>query len=57
MSDGDSWRHATIRLKPTNPEFEPIVLTDVDEGDLQVVAELIEVVSGDAQPEPEPPTG
>ncbi len=30
---------------PTNPAFEPIVLIDVDEGAVQVVAELLEVVS------------
>ena len=42
---GDAWQHTKITLKPTNPEFEPIVLTDVDEGAVQVVAELLEVVS------------
>ncbi len=40
---GDSWRHERITLKPTNPDFEPIVLTDADEVQLQVVAEMIEV--------------
>ena len=43
--DGDSWRHARITLKPNNPEFEPIVLTDADEGEVAVVAELVEVVA------------
>ena len=41
---GDEWRHTKIKLKPTNPEFEPIVLTDVDEDAVQVVAELLEVI-------------
>ena len=41
--DGDSWRHARITLKPNNPEFEPIVLTGMDEGEVAVVAELVEV--------------
>ena len=45
VQDGDSWRHATITLKPTNPEFEPIVLADADEGDVTVVAELVEVLA------------
>ena len=43
---GDSWRHEKITLKPVNPDFGPIVLTDADEGQLQVVAELVEVLRG-----------
>jgi len=42
--DGDLWRHTTITLKPVNPDFKPIVLTSADEGQLQVVAEFIEVL-------------
>ena len=42
--EGDSWRHETITLKPANPDFEPIVLTGADEGELQVIAELVEVL-------------
>ena len=42
--DGDSWRHTNITLKPLNSEFEPIVLTGADEGVLQVVAEVVEVL-------------
>ena len=42
--EGDSWRHEKITLKPVNPAFEPIVLTDADEGELQVIAELVEVL-------------
>jgi type I restriction enzyme R subunit len=45
---GDSWRHARITLEPVNPEFEPIVLTGASEGELQVVAELVEVLGPDA---------
>jgi type I restriction enzyme R subunit len=44
--DGDSWRHSKITLNPTNPRFAPIVLTNIEEGELQVVAELIEVLDG-----------
>ncbi|HSS78272.1 MAG TPA: S24 family peptidase, partial [Thermoanaerobaculia bacterium] len=40
----DSWQHTRIILAPVNPEFSPIVLTDSDEGQLQVVAELVEVM-------------
>ena len=41
---GDSWRHERITLKPANPDFDPIVLTPADEGGLDVVAELVEVL-------------
>ena len=42
--EGDAWRHAKITLKPNNPEFAPIVLTDMEEEAVQVVAELLEVI-------------
>ena len=42
--DGDSWRHATIRLKPLNADFEPIILTGTDEHHLRVVAEFVDVL-------------
>ena len=41
---GDSWQHERITLDPVNPDFDPIVLTRADEGDLQAVAELVEVL-------------
>lgn len=41
---GDFWRHEKIPLKPVNPDFQPITLTGADEGQLQVVAELVEVL-------------
>ena len=44
--EGDSWRHVKITLKPVNPDFEPIVLTGADEGELQVIAELVKVLGG-----------
>ena len=42
--DEDSWQHTKITLKPVNADFEPIILTGEDEGELQVVAEVIEVL-------------
>ena len=42
--NGDSWRHTTITLKPLNPSFESIVITDADEDKIQVVAEFVGVV-------------
>jgi SOS-response transcriptional repressor LexA len=41
---GDSWRHEKITLKPLNPDFNPIILTDTDAGQLQVIAKLVEVL-------------
>jgi len=38
------WQHSKITLQPNNPAFEPIVLTGNDEGSVQVVAELVEVL-------------
>jgi|RhiMetdeSRZDD1v2_1073273.scaffolds.fasta_scaffold38492_1 type I restriction enzyme, R subunit len=46
VTDGDSWRHTRITLKPLNPDFQPIELTGSEEGELQVVAELVEVLGG-----------
>ena len=40
----DAWRHERIILRPVNPEFQPIIVTAADEGDYQVVAELVEVL-------------
>jgi SOS-response transcriptional repressor LexA len=40
---GDSWRHERIILKPVNQDFKPIVLTGAEAGELQVIAELVEV--------------
>ena len=44
--EGYSWRHEEITLDPVNPDFSPIVLISADEGELQVIAELIEVLGG-----------
>ena len=43
--DGD-WRHVVIRLKPDSydPSYTPIVLRDLAEGELSIVAELVEVL-------------
>ncbi|HVG43149.1 MAG TPA: hypothetical protein VM890_00410, partial [Longimicrobium sp.] len=39
-----SWRHVSITLAPLNPQFAPIVLTNVEEDAFHVVAELVEVL-------------
>ena len=45
---GNSWRHAQINLKPVNPDFKPVVLTSEEAGELQVIAELVEVLPAEA---------
>jgi SOS-response transcriptional repressor LexA len=42
--EGGLWRHTTITLRPLNPAFAPIVLTGTEEGLVQVVAEVVEVL-------------
>jgi SOS-response transcriptional repressor LexA len=46
VTDGDSWRHVRITLKPINPDFQPIEITAAEDGELQVVAEFVEVPGG-----------
>lgn len=40
----ESWRHVSITLVAVNPDFAPIVLTEVEEGAVGVVAEFVEVL-------------
>ncbi len=42
---GGSWRHERITLEPANPEFEAIVFLDAEEDELQIIAELVEVLT------------
>ena len=44
VADGDSWRHSRISLSPINPDFQPITLTGTDDGQFQVVAEVVTVL-------------
>ena len=41
---GGGWEHAKVTLSPTNPAYEPIVLTKDDANDVQVVAEFVTVL-------------
>jgi hypothetical protein len=43
-AEDGTWRHLKISLKPNNPDFVPIELTCDDEGSVQVIAEILEVV-------------
>lgn len=47
-NDGDSWRHRKITLKPVDPDFEPIVLAGTDEGQVKVIAEVLDVLVAQA---------
>ena len=47
-ADGESWRHERITLRPVNSAFEPILLTGEDAAELHVIAELVEVLGGEA---------
>lgn len=45
-SNGGEWHHSLIRLKPDSddPSFEAMVFENLDEGELTIVAELVEVL-------------
>lgn len=40
------WRQEKILVKPVDPHFAPIVPTGADEGELQMIAELVDVLGG-----------
>lgn len=41
---GDAWQHERISLKPANPDFQTIVLTGADAGQIKAIAEVVEVL-------------
>jgi len=48
-AEGDSLRHERILLKPANSDFEPIVLTGADGGQVKVLAEVVGVLPAAAE--------
>lgn len=40
----DAWQHERIILKPVNTDFDPIVINGSDDDEIQVIAEMIEVL-------------
>jgi hypothetical protein len=48
IKQADSWHHTRVTLKPVNPDFKSIVLTGAEEGELQVITELVEVLPPEA---------
>lgn len=45
-SDDGEWQHSKITLSPTNPDFKPIVILPEDAGEVEVIAELLTVLTG-----------
>lgn len=43
-SEDGTWRHVKITLKPNNHDYESIILTCEEEGQVQVIAEFLEVL-------------
>ena len=43
LEDGEV--RGSVTLRPLNRDYEPIVLTDVDEDEVAVIAELVEVLA------------
>jgi hypothetical protein len=45
-TDDGGWRHRRVTLKPDSADaaFQPIVLENLEEGELTIVAELVEVL-------------
>ena len=45
--DDGTWRHRRIRLKPSSndPSFGTLEFADLEEGELEIVAELVEVLT------------
>jgi len=44
IDEAGGWRHTAVRLEPINPDFEAIVFWEDTEGELAVIAELVEVL-------------
>jgi SOS-response transcriptional repressor LexA len=46
-ADGEGgWRHTRVVLSPTNPDYQPIVLTQDDAASVAVIAEFVTVLGG-----------
>lgn len=45
ISDDGSWQHEQISLKPINPAYEPVLLTPESAGDVQVIAEFVQILT------------
>lgn len=45
-TDDGRWRHRRVTLKPdsTDPAYQPLVFEDLEDGELRIIAELVEVL-------------
>ena len=44
VNEDETWEHEEIKLLPTNPAYQPIVIPNSEEGEFMVVAEFVRVV-------------
>lgn len=44
----DSWRRTSITLEPINSDFQSIMLAGANPGELQVIAELVDVLENES---------
>lgn len=42
--EGEGWRQVRVTLTPSNPDFDPLVLTEEDEANVRAVAEVVAVL-------------
>ena len=47
QQDDGTWQHKRITLRPasTDRKFKPVVLENLAEGELEIIAELLEVLT------------
>lgn len=45
-SEDGSWRHTRVTLSPKNPSYKPIVFSEKDAQDVEVIAEFVAVLRG-----------
>lgn len=48
--DGE-WLHTRITLKPRNPAFDPIVLEPAEEGQVRILADVVQAIRNSQEPE------
>lgn len=49
LAEEGNWRQIKVTLGPTNPAFSSIELTWEDEGQVQMIAEYLEVLPGEPE--------
>jgi hypothetical protein len=44
VRDDGMWMHSQVTLSPLNSDYQPIILKEEDEGDVQIIAEFLSVI-------------